>query len=393
MGHLSIRNLNQLLKYNAADGITPSHFQNIGVCHPCSVAKSEHHPVENASRNLVKKPGDIIVVDLIGPLPVSLNQMKYVLMIQDVFSRVVVAIPLLDKSEAKLKLQNWMIQFMNVTKNSIKILQSDNGAEFKNHTIDQFLLSKGIVHEFAMPYEHHQNGRIERTNRTVSEMARTMLIASNLPSYLWPWAFRHAAWIYNRTLHADSEKTPFESLGNRRPSLEMLRIFGATSFIHDHTFKKDLSERAVTGYHLGIAEDAKGWLFWIPGRKSIARSANVKFDENTFYDAKNNDVRSIQIGNLFDDSMIREINLQDKLIATLSKETDPAIMLPTTYCEAINSRDKDKWVGAIRDELKSMEEENVFEVVDLKQALAKVPHESILSTKWVFVKKPKRYKA
>ncbi|MBW0489545.1 hypothetical protein O181_029260 [Austropuccinia psidii MF-1] len=244
-----------------------------------------------------------------------------------------------------------------------------------------------------MPYEHHQNGRIERTNRTVSEMARTMLIASNLPSYLWPWAFRHAAWIYNRTLHADSEKTPFELLGNRRPSLEMLRIFGATSFIHDHNFKKDLSARAVTGYHLGIAEDSKGWLFWIPGRKSIARSASVKFDETTFYDAKNSDVRSIQIGNLFDDSMIREINLHDKLIATISKETDPAIMLPTTYREAINSEDKDKWVGAIKDELKSMEEEHVFEVVDLRAALAEVPHESILSTKWVFVKKPERYKA
>ncbi|MBW0575212.1 hypothetical protein O181_114927 [Austropuccinia psidii MF-1] len=173
----------------------------------------------------------------------------------------------------------------------------------------------------------------------------------------------------------------------------MLRIFGATSFIHDHTFKKDLSARAVTGYHLGITEDSKGWLFWIPGRKSIARSASVKFDETTFYDAKNSDVRSSQIGNLFDDSMIREINLQDKLIATILKETDPAIMLPTTYREEINSEDKDKWVGAIRDELKSMEEENVFEVVDLRAALAEVPHESILSTKWVFVKKPERYKA
>ncbi|MBW0555671.1 hypothetical protein O181_095386 [Austropuccinia psidii MF-1] len=393
MGHLFIRNLNWLLKYNAADGITHSHFQSIGICHPCSVAKIKHFPVKNALRNLVKKAGDIIVVDLIGPFPVSLNQMKYVLMIQDVFSRVVVAIPILDKSEAKLKLQNWMIQFMNLTNNSIKILQSDNGAKFKNNVIDQFLISKGIIHELTMPYEHHQNGRIEQTNRTVSEMARTMLIASNLPSYLWPWAFRHAAWIYNCTLHTDNIKTPFELLGNWKPSLEMLRVFGATSFIHDDTFKKDLSARALTGYHLGIAEDSKGWLFWIPGRKSIARSASVRFDENAFYNTKHSDVRSIQISNLLDDSMIKEITRQDRLIATLSKETDPAIMLPTTYREAINSKDKDQWIGAIKDELKSMEEESVFEMVDLKQALAEVPHESILSTKWVFVKKPKRYKA
>ncbi|MBW0490169.1 hypothetical protein O181_029884 [Austropuccinia psidii MF-1] len=393
MGHLSIRNLNRLLKYNAADGIIHSQLQNIGVCHPCSVAKSQHRPVKNASRNLVEKAGDVIVVDLIGPLPVSLNNMKYVLMIQDVFSRVVVAIPILDKSEAKSKLMHWMIQFSNVTKNSIKILRSDNGAEFKNNVIDQFLLSKGVIHELAMPYEHHQNGQVERTNRTISEMARTMLHASNLPFYLWPWAFRHAAWIYNRTLHADSKKTPFELLGNRRPSLEMLRVFGAVSFIHDHNFKKDFSARAVTGYHLGIAENSKGWLFWIPGRKSIARSASVKFDEYTFYNNTQPKLQSIQINNLFDESMVKEINQQDKLIATLTKETDPAVMLPTTYREAIHSKEKEQWLGAIKDELNSMKEENVFETVDLRHALAEVPHESILSTKWVFVKKPERYKA
>ncbi|MBW0564521.1 hypothetical protein O181_104236 [Austropuccinia psidii MF-1] len=157
-------------------------------------------------------------------------------MIQDVFSKVVVAIPILDKSEAKSKLKLWMIQFLNVTNNSIKILCSDNGAKFKNNNIEQFLLDKSIIHEFAMPYEHHQNGAIERTNRTISEMARAMLTASNLPFYLWPWAFQHAVWIYNRTLHTDSDKTPFELLGKQRPSLDMLRIFGATSFIHDHTF-------------------------------------------------------------------------------------------------------------------------------------------------------------
>ncbi|MBW0489839.1 hypothetical protein O181_029554 [Austropuccinia psidii MF-1] len=189
MGHLSVRNLNFLLKYKAADGIKHSCFQNISVCHPCSIAKSEHRPVKNASRNLIKKPGDVAVVDLIGPLPVSLNNMQYVLMIQDVFSKVVVAIPILDKSEAKSSFKLWMVQFMNVTNNSIKILQSDNGEEFKNNIIEQFLLNKGIIHEFAMPYEHHQNGTIEGTNRTVSEMARTMLTASNLPFYLWPWAF------------------------------------------------------------------------------------------------------------------------------------------------------------------------------------------------------------
>ncbi|MBW0478110.1 hypothetical protein O181_017825 [Austropuccinia psidii MF-1] len=40
-----------------------------------------------------------------------------------------------------------------------------------------------------------------------------------------------------------------------------------------------------------------------------------------------------------------------------------------------------------------MDEEGVFKLIDLKHALSIVPHDSILSTQWVFVKKPERYKA
>ncbi|MBW0536681.1 hypothetical protein O181_076396 [Austropuccinia psidii MF-1] len=197
MGHISIRNLNRMMKFNAVIGIKPFTLQKIGVCHPCSIAKSKHTPIKNPSRQMIKKAGDVIVADLMGPLPLSMNNMKYILMIQDAFSRVVVAIPLMDKSEAKTKLQHWILQFTNVTDNQIKVVRTDNGSKFKNNILDEFLKNKGIIHEFAMPYEHHQNGKIERTNRTISEIARTMLISSNLPAMLWPWAFRHAAWIFN----------------------------------------------------------------------------------------------------------------------------------------------------------------------------------------------------
>ncbi|MBW0573649.1 hypothetical protein O181_113364 [Austropuccinia psidii MF-1] len=91
--------------------------------------------------------------------------------------------------------------------------------------------------------------------------------------------------------------------------------------------------------------------------------------------------------------MIKEMNNQDKLITAISKDTDPEVILPTSYREAIKSADRDQWMAAIKDELNGMIEENVFQQVELKQALAEVLHESILSTKWVFVKKPERYKA
>ncbi|MBW0494790.1 hypothetical protein O181_034505 [Austropuccinia psidii MF-1] len=139
----------------------------------------------------------MIVADLIGPLPLSIDKKWYALIIQDSFSRLTAFIPLHDKTEARTHVKTWMVQFMNTMKISIKGLRMDNGTEFRNNAMDKFLKEKGIVHEYSMPYEYHQNRKIELMNRTISEIARTSLIAARLPATIWPWAFKHAMWIFN----------------------------------------------------------------------------------------------------------------------------------------------------------------------------------------------------
>jgi transposase InsO family protein len=57
----------------------------------------------------------------------------------------------------------------------IKKIRSDNGTEFKNSQIEGFLEDEGIKHEFSSPYTPQQNGVVERKNRTLLDMARTML--------------------------------------------------------------------------------------------------------------------------------------------------------------------------------------------------------------------------
>ncbi|MBW0493487.1 hypothetical protein O181_033202 [Austropuccinia psidii MF-1] len=224
---------------------------------------------------------------------------------------------------------------------------------------------KGIIHVYSMPYEHHQNSRIERTNQTISEMARTSIIAAKLPPFLWPWAFQHSVWIFNQSLHAESKNTPFEILGAKKPDLALLWVFGAKSFLYNHNFKKDFPPRAVIGYYMSVLEDSKGWLFWIPGKREVVKSASVLFDELNFYkdSSYNNEIKSIQVNNIFDNSMFNEINQKD---ATIQMRT-----------------------GLVQ----LMKIEEVFSSVPLKDALQEVPRESILSTRWIFTKKPERFKA
>jgi transposase InsO family protein len=57
----------------------------------------------------------------------------------------------------------------------IKKIRSDNGTEFKNTQVEDFLDEEGIKHEFSAPYTPQHNGVIERKNHTLIEMARTML--------------------------------------------------------------------------------------------------------------------------------------------------------------------------------------------------------------------------
>ena len=54
-------------------------------------------------------------------------------------------------------------------------VRSDNGSEFRNTNVEEFLDEEGIKHEFSAPYTPQQNGIVERKNRTLIEAARTML--------------------------------------------------------------------------------------------------------------------------------------------------------------------------------------------------------------------------
>jgi transposase InsO family protein len=67
----------------------------------------------------------------------------------------------------------------------VKNIRSDNGIEFKNTQVDNFLDEEGIKHEFSTTYTPQQNRVIERKNRTLIEMARTMLDEYKTSDQFW----------------------------------------------------------------------------------------------------------------------------------------------------------------------------------------------------------------
>nr|GEW85693.1 retrovirus-related Pol polyprotein from transposon TNT 1-94 [Tanacetum cinerariifolium] len=109
----------------------------------------------------------------------------------------------------------------------VKVIRSDNGTEFKNSDLNQFCELKGIKREFSVPRTPQQNGIPERKNMTLIEAARTMLADSLLPIPFWAEALNNACYVQNTVLVTKPHnKTPYELLHGRTPSIGFMRPFG-----------------------------------------------------------------------------------------------------------------------------------------------------------------------
>nr|GFC22202.1 putative ribonuclease H-like domain-containing protein [Tanacetum cinerariifolium] len=80
---------------------------------------------------------------------------------------------------------------------------------------------------FSVPRTPQQNGIAERKNRTLIEAARTLLADSRLPIPFWAEAVNTVCYVQNRVLVTKPHnKTPYELLHGRLPSIGFMRPFG-----------------------------------------------------------------------------------------------------------------------------------------------------------------------
>ena len=83
-------------------------------------------------------------------------------------------------------------------------------------------------------YTPQENGLAERMNRTIVEMARSLLKDANLPNSYWSFTVNYAVHIINRspTRTLKSSLTPFVAYTGNKPSVAHLRIFSCKAYAH-----------------------------------------------------------------------------------------------------------------------------------------------------------------
>ncbi|GJR01974.1 retrovirus-related pol polyprotein from transposon TNT 1-94 [Tanacetum coccineum] len=77
---------------------------------------------------------------------------------------------------------------------TVRYIRTNNGTEFVNKDLTEYYERVGIFHQKRVPRTPQQNGVVERRNRTLIEAARTMLIFSKAPMFLWAEAVATACY-------------------------------------------------------------------------------------------------------------------------------------------------------------------------------------------------------
>nr|GEV25432.1 integrase, catalytic region, zinc finger, CCHC-type, peptidase aspartic, catalytic [Tanacetum cinerariifolium] len=130
---------------------------------------------------------------------------------------------------------DFIIKFLKMIqvrlKTPVRRIKTDNGTEFVNQTLREDYETVGISHEISVACSPQQNGVVERSNCTLIEVSRTMLIYAKAPLFLWAEVFATACYTQNRSITCLRHgKTPYELLHEKLPDLLFFYVFGALCY-------------------------------------------------------------------------------------------------------------------------------------------------------------------
>ncbi|GKF78450.1 retrovirus-related pol polyprotein from transposon TNT 1-94 [Tanacetum coccineum] len=138
---------------------------------------------------------------------------------------------------------------------------------------------KGIKREFSVARTLQQNRVSERKNKTLIKAARTMLADSLLPTTFWAEAVNTACYIQNRVLVTKPHnKTPYELLHGRPPSISFMRPFGYPVTILNPLGKFD--GKADEGFLVGYSINSRAFRVFNTRTRKVEENLHITFLEN-----------------------------------------------------------------------------------------------------------------
>ncbi|GJW73220.1 retrovirus-related pol polyprotein from transposon TNT 1-94 [Tanacetum coccineum] len=191
-------------------------------------------------------------MDLCGPIRVeSINGKRYVLVIMDDYSHYTWVHFLRSKDEAPEEIKTFLKKITVLLQAPVIIVRTDNVVERRNHTL--------------------------------VEAARTMLIFSYAPLFLWAKAIATACYIQNRSIiHRQFDKTPYDLINGRKLDISFLHVFGALCYPkNDHEDIGKLGAKGDIGFFIGYSANFRAYREYNRRTRKIMEIMKVIFDEHS----------------------------------------------------------------------------------------------------------------
>lgn len=408
-GHRDIEVVKTLASGKQVNGVTfgecTDGCKNKLNCEICLQGKMSRIKFPKKAENRAKELIQLVHSDVCGPMQtLSPSGKRYVLTFIDDYSRYSTVYLLKEKSETLSHFKQYVEMCKTMFGRKPKFIRSDNGGEYVNKQFIAYLQQEGIQQQRTAPYTPQQNGVAERKNRTLVEMARCMMMESQIGNQFWAEAVSMANFIQNRLPAKDLHKTPFEYWFGTKPNLSQFKRFGAKCYVFTpDECRRKLDAKAIEAVLVGYDLVSKAYRCYVPSTKRVVISRDVKFvtkdsewniedqqtviipsAENVSRDRESDDDDS---QNSFTDAMeninTEQQNDEDDVLPRRSERnnkgippkrwidemhvfaTETKLVEPNSYNDAISSDEKHEWISAMNDEMNSLNENHTWDLVQL----------------------------
>ena len=223
-------------------------------CAPCQTYKVGPNKKIPLKPIRAISPFYMIGMDVLTPRPAAVTNQgnKHILVVQDYFTKWVIAIAIPDQTATTI--MRCLLDHVFSVHGCPRIVLSDNGPCFTANQFTTSLKEMGVVHRYSAPYHQQTNGLVERWNRTLMVMLRTLLQenADNWDEYL-----QMACFAYRTTPHSSTGATPFELLYGREPVFPADALFSNTQKVYsdnDYTYLRRLVVRMKEMWTIASAQ-------------------------------------------------------------------------------------------------------------------------------------------
>ena len=172
MGHYGVERTYERMKQRIAFDKMKSYVRDyIATCDKCILHKKLIGPkTQYQATNIPPNIFHTMSMDIFGPLPTSVTQHVYVLVVQCVLSRYLFIIPL--KTRTATEVCHNLIQRVFFQVGVPVRLLMDNASEFTGHLIDSLKRWTGFRTIYVQTYRPQQNGMNERSHKELRRWLR-----------------------------------------------------------------------------------------------------------------------------------------------------------------------------------------------------------------------------